>query len=346
MSKDPKRTTSRFTSGASSARPSVPPKVRVPTINDPQRTITYSVDELEGEQGGASQGPSHGPAVEEVRTITPGDLYKMQMGQQGHQAPSFREAATMLHDSRPTVQMQQGAMVPSMTQRHPAVKRLPHEEVSVEARTVDATFPDPLLVVQHEPDSAQAAAYRVLGHRVTRPAGMRTVMVTSAEERDGKTTCAINLAMALSEGGRATVLLVEANLRQPAIARALGFEPPLCFEAQLRAHKEQPMSPWTITRVTQWMHVVAVDPRTFTRAQMIDALGVELAIEHFKRLPYDFIVVDTPAVMGQADVTLMHDCVDGVLLTAIAGESDGGAIRKATQLLAPANILGVALLEG
>ncbi|MBW2734251.1 MAG: P-loop NTPase [Deltaproteobacteria bacterium] len=237
-------------------------------------------------------------------------------------------------------------MVPAMTQRHPAVKRLPHEEVSVEARTVEATFPDPLLVMQHDPDSPQAAAYRVLGHRVTRPAGMRALMVTSAEGCDGKTTCAINLAMALSEGGRATVLLVEANLRRPGIARALGFEPPLCFEAQLTAHKEQPMSPWTIARVTQWMHVVAVNPITLTGAKMIDALGVELAIEHFKRLPYDFIVVDTPAVLGQADVTLMHDCVDGVLLTGIAGESDGIAIREATQLLAPSNILGLALLEG
>jgi len=47
-----------------------------------------------------------------------------------------------------------------MTQRHPAVQRLPHEEVAITVKPVEPAFDHPSLIVQHDPDSEAAAAYR------------------------------------------------------------------------------------------------------------------------------------------------------------------------------------------
>jgi Mrp family chromosome partitioning ATPase len=363
----------------------VPPQGSTPTVHDQQRTVTYSLEELELRPGGAPQRGGGAPVVpnNQMQTIAPGSLSvqgaidsgagsSSQVISSAAAAPNaagLHAAHTMVNEpgsaaynkimgqpvpaqpapGSPATQMTPAItpqMLANLTQRHPAVQRLPHEEVHVDVRDVQADYPDNLLEVHHAPDSQQAAAYRVLGHRATKPVGVRTVLITSAEEADGKTTCAINLGLAMSEFGRATVLLVEANLRSPAVADVLGFKPPKCFDVQLKEHKQNPMGTWTIARVTQWFHAVAVDPDTFTEPRLIDALALELAVEHFKRLPYDYILIDTPSVLGQADVSLIHDCADGILMTGIARESSGAAIREATQLLAPANILGIVLLGG
>src|SRR4051812_33115113 len=68
--------------------------------------------------------------------------------------------------------------------------------------------PDHRLILLRDPDSARAASFRVLRHRLEQRGNPRTIAVTSAEEGEGKTTCAANLAMALGECERARVLLV------------------------------------------------------------------------------------------------------------------------------------------
>ncbi|MCK5797288.1 MAG: P-loop NTPase [Deltaproteobacteria bacterium] len=366
------------------AGPKRPPQPVVPTMHDPQRTTTYALSDLDDAVVPTDAPTVKGPAAMEIAeadllTVSPGTLKASEIFGPGVAAalggpaappvsgPGLQTMHTMINQPSQLVAMAQASQTPdgkaapgpqvavaamamgvggTGRQRHPAVRRLPHEEVLVEVIATTPTIASPLLVVSHEPDGEPAAAYRVLGHRLTQPMGMRTILVTSAEDGDGKSVCAANIALAMSEYGRATVLLVEANLRAPSLASLLGFKPPKCFSEQLRAHKKEPMGSWTMAKLSTWLHVLAVDPANFKRPEIIDALSIELAVEHFKRLPYDFIFIDTPSVLGQADVPLMQDCADGIVLAALARESHGAAIRQAMQMLAPAPILGIALLEG
>lgn len=74
---------------------------------------------------------------------------------------------------------------------------------------------------------AIAEAYRTLRGTVTastRGTGARVLLVTGSSPSEGKTTTAINLAASLSSTGR-RVILIEADLRRPAISRALSIEP-------------------------------------------------------------------------------------------------------------------------
>jgi len=209
------------------------------------------------------------------------------------------------------------------------------------------TDPDPRLILLAEPDSARAASFRVLRHRLAERSDPRTIAVSSPLPHEGKTTVAANLAMALGECGRARVLLVEANMRSPALAALFGFLPPECFSAQLQRHRDKPLDPWSVVEVySPSLHVAAVKPGPENEGRpLLDAVAFGVAMEMLKRSGYDYIVVDTPPVLGSADVNLVEDFCDGVLLTTWSRKSSSRLLRRAVDQLAPAKILGITLLD-
>ncbi|HEX8952202.1 MAG TPA: CpsD/CapB family tyrosine-protein kinase [Polyangia bacterium] len=205
--------------------------------------------------------------------------------------------------------------------------------------------PDPRLVLVREPDSSRAASFRVLRHRLQERGDPRVIAVTSAGRKEGKTTCAVNLALALGECGRARVLLVEANLRAPSLAPLFGFMPPECFTAQMQRHKEKPLDAWSVVEVfSPYLHVLAVKPDAGGKP-LLDGPGFSIAMEMLSQAGYDYIVIDTPPVLGAADVNLIEDSCDGVLFTAWARTTSSRSLRAAIEQLAPAKLLGVTLLD-
>ena len=205
--------------------------------------------------------------------------------------------------------------------------------------------PDPRLILLREPDSARAAAFRVLRHRLAQQGDPRVIVVTSATDGEGKTTCAANLAMALGECERARVLLVEANLRNPSLAALFGFLPPTCFSLQLSQHLDKPLDPWAVVEAfTPSLHVLAVKPGQESRP-LLDGPAFAHAMDMLKNAGYDYLVLDTPPVLGSADVNLIEDTCDGVLLCGWARRSSGRQLRRAVEQLSPAKILGITLLD-
>jgi Mrp family chromosome partitioning ATPase len=205
---------------------------------------------------------------------------------------------------------------------------------------------DKRLVLLRDPDSPGAAAYRVLRHRLQEQGNPRVIVVTSARPKEGKTTAAVNLALALGECGRARVLLVEANLRSPRLAELLAFMPPVCFGEQVAAHRDQPDEPWVVVEAhSPWLHVAAVKPDVRDRP-LVDGPAFAIAIDQLRHAGYDYVVIDTPSVLGSADVNLTQDCADGVLLVAKSRTTSARALRRAVDQLQPGKVLGIVMLEG
>src|SRR5262245_44526317 len=85
---------------------------------------------------------------------------------------------------------------------------------------------DKRLVTLTAPASMEAEQYQALRlklEHLQRERNVRVIGVTSPGARDGKTITAINFAAALAEGSHARVLLIEADLRRPAVWRYLGL---------------------------------------------------------------------------------------------------------------------------
>jgi Mrp family chromosome partitioning ATPase len=203
---------------------------------------------------------------------------------------------------------------------------------------------DGRLVLRRAPDSPAAASFRVLRQRVIE-SGARVLMITSAGRRDGKTTLALNLALALAESRRPRVLLVEANLRHPAVARALGFRPTACFGEQLELHRTYPQQPWIVVENgSEFLHILAVKPDQPPQP-IVDGLAVGIALEQLRASHYQHIIFDCPPVLGSADVNLLEPHMDGVLLAVRARMSRSRDLRRAIQQMGSRRIIGTALID-
>jgi Mrp family chromosome partitioning ATPase len=243
-------------------------------------------------------------------------------------------------DARRTV------MMTASSRESPIAQALEPPKIEVVQHEMPDDGPlDRRLVLVRDSDSVRAAAFRVLRHHILERGQPKVVAVSSANDREGKTTCAVNLALAMAECGRGRVLLVDGNLRRPELAGVFRFVPPWCFAEQLQVHREQPLLPWGVVEVrSMWLHVAAVNPRR-DPGKVRDAPSFGIALERLRLGPYDHIVIDCPTVLGGADVNLIQDAADGVLLVARKRATTVRDIRRAVEQLTPAKVLGTALLE-
>jgi len=226
---------------------------------------------------------------------------------------------------------------------------------------------DPRLALINNRDSARAASYRLLRQRLVEHGDPRVILVTSARNREGKTTSAANLALAYAELGHKRVLLVEANFRSASLGELFGFKPPRCFSVQLERHRDRPLDPWVVVQVAPVdVHVVAVHPnccpscsrvlvagasfcgdcgrKVANEALRLDRVTFAASIQRFRKA-FDYIVIDGPSVLEGADVNLIQDTADGIVMAARSRHSDARGLKRAMDQVSPAPVLGVALVE-
>jgi capsular exopolysaccharide synthesis family protein len=147
---------------------------------------------------------------------------------------------------------------------------------------------------------------------------IQVLMVTSALPGEGKTTSAVNLALASARRG-VGVLLIDADLRRGAIhellrlPRAPGFSEVLAglhpFEEVVRRVEVEGSKDLHVLT----MGTVARNPSQLLVAVDLAALFGEL------RLQYEMIVIDSSPMNVVADATLFATISDGVIVVARAG---------------------------
>jgi Mrp family chromosome partitioning ATPase len=204
---------------------------------------------------------------------------------------------------------------------------------------------DPRLSLVIDPDSDRAAAFRVLRHHLLELGRPQVIIVSSALQGEGKTTTALNLALALAECGRSKVLLAETHVRRPQLANVFRLVPPWCFAEQLAAHRHQPMLPWSLVEIPQlWLHVAAINPR-IEKTQLLDAPAFTIAMERLRLGGYEHIVIDAPPVLGSADVNLMADSADAVVFALRARQTNTRDVRRAIDQIGANKVVGTVIVE-
>lgn len=205
--------------------------------------------------------------------------------------------------------------------------------------------PDWRLAFRPEPRMPRAASYRSLRHRVADRGDPHTLLVTSAARGEGRTTCAANLALALAELRRFQVLLVEADLGRASLAALFGISSPTCFHRQaVERHAGDVVRPWSVHTVGSFeLHLAPLDPRASRPAAWEPAV-IAGALDQLRK-SYDYVVVDAPPVTPTADVHVMQEAVDGVILVARAGLTRSRHVQAAADQIAQGKNLGVVLLD-
>ena len=184
-----------------------------------------------------------------------------------------------------------------------------------------------------------AEEFRFLAAKVSALSSSRftTIGVVSAGPGEGKTTVALGLAAALARSGTSRVLLLEADLRQPAIERYLGLP------------RTAGVSEW-LSGKTSAVPVRVVEPPGFAvvasgrqKLNRPELLGSERmgALVGACQLSFGFIVVDCPPLSPVADAVAIEDLLDGFLLVVRGRHTPREAIERAVSRLKANRVQGI-----
>ncbi len=194
------------------------------------------------------------------------------------------------------------------------------------------------------PRSPEAEALRSLrtSLMLSRPGTPpRVTLVVSPSPREGKTTIAINLAIAFAQHG--STCLVDADLRRPAVARNLrtsseiGLSNVLTGSADLETALN---GPGEIPNLT----VLPAGPLPPNPGDLVSSEQMRDVIERLRQR-FDYVMIDSPPIIPFADARALSSYSDGVVLVGRSGLTTRQALVRALEILngIHAPILGVVL---
>ena len=171
----------------------------------------------------------------------------------------------------------------------------------------------------------------------------RTLLVTSAVPREGKTTTSSRLAAAHSLQMRKT-LLIDADLRRPGVHGRFGLKNEIGLSSVVNAKLEWRQALQHPEGYPDLV-VLSAGPASRRAADRVGTVLEKLLVE--AKEEYDLIIVDSPPLLGFAEPLQMATIVDGVVVVTLAGQTSRTAVASVLNNLKrlKANVIGVALNE-
>jgi len=285
--------------------------------------------------------PSTGAALAEPARLEPAAPLDAPVGTRGIDSPvvSRGDAPVVSRVEPPAV----SRVEPPLSRLEPPAVSIPGAPMTApQSREVTGGI-DHRLVAALAPQSLAAEQYRSLRTRLTRSENgraVRAIIVTSPNKGDGKTLTAANLALTMAQEFQQRVLLVDADLRRPAIHRLFGIAetPGLSDVLMGGASLEDAL-------VTVRDHRLTVLPSGIIPmhpAELLGSAAMRRVLDTL-RTRFDRILIDMPPVAPLADVTIASALADGVLMIVRAGVTPKPAIERALSGLDLSKVLGLVL---
>jgi exopolysaccharide/PEP-CTERM locus tyrosine autokinase len=219
----------------------------------------------------------------------------------------------------------------------PVSMRLPEEVIFPEF--------DHKLVAYREPGSIVSEQFRKLRTQLLTlnlPNQPKTIMVTSASEGEGKTLVSTNLATILAHDLQSHALLVDADLRNPALSRWFGLHNGRGLSDYLTGGAEIP----ELLLKTKIAKLSILSSGT-TRDNPVELIGSKrmgsLIDELRSRYSDRYIIFDSSPLLATTEPSVLTKLVDGIILVVRAGSTPRETVKQALTTIDPSKILGVVL---
>lgn len=207
----------------------------------------------------------------------------------------------------------------------------------------------PELPVRDAPRSTVSASYRMLQANLkflSLDEKLKSIVITSSVSKEGKSTIAANLAATMATLGRRT-LLIDADLHHPSqhhiwnLTNANGLSNVLVDQVRDRD---------AVVPVLENLDVLTCGVIPPNPLALLDSRRMTTLVQNFEQ-HYDFVIVDAPPLVVEAEALTLGRIVDGMLLVVRPGVVDAASATMAKELLQQSsqNLLGMvingALLE-
>lgn len=165
----------------------------------------------------------------------------------------------------------------------------------------------------------------------------RTILITSAEPREGKSTLGAHLADTIAQAGYRT-LIMDCDLRIPTLHKVFDLKNDRGVSSVLDGMCTAEEA--TQTTKSAGAAVLTSGPLPPNPAELLGSpeMGRLLAEVASK---YDVVLLDSPAMLAVTDAVILAAKVDGVILVVARGQARLRTVQRARELLSKAKVLGV-----
>jgi protein-tyrosine kinase len=203
---------------------------------------------------------------------------------------------------------------------------------------------NPYMVSAREPNSPISEEYKKLKSFILKITQsdkfLNTIMISSSVKGEGKTITALNLAITLSEEYDYTVLLVDADLRQPSVHKYLGIENQKglsdCIMNGVSA------SDAMIKTGIGKLVVLPAGSEIHNPVEVLSSNRMKDFIQELKeQIPNRYVIFDTPPLLPFAESHAIASSVDGILLVVRDGYTSLNNLKETLNIIRDTNILGI-----
>jgi capsular exopolysaccharide synthesis family protein len=233
----------------------------------------------------------------------------------------------------------------------PTLALIPHH-LGIEKRknalstvAVNGGSSPPALITLEERSSPMAEAYRHLRTSLLfSSAGKppQTILVTSSQPAEGKTTTAINTAITLAQA-EADVVVIDCDLRRPRVHNYFGLDNSQGLTNYLSGERNTENLIRSYPELPR-LKIVTSGPIPPNPAELLSSNEMKNLLQ-FLRGRFRHVIVDSPPAISFTDAAILSTLVDGVVLVAMANKSSIHLMRRFKQRLGAigARIYGVVL---
>lgn len=200
------------------------------------------------------------------------------------------------------------------------------------------------LIVSMNPKSPISEVYRVLRtkiHFASKDRELKTIMITSTQAGEGKTTTVSNLAVTYALEGK-RVLLIDADMRNPSLhlvfsqSNHQGLSTFLTGETSIQDLIQE--------TIVGYLALLPSGPIPANSSELMDSVVMRELLEQLKP-QYDVILIDTPSVLSVSDSVIVSALCDGVVMIVAAGKVRKDQLKKAKEQLDHVNarMLGIVI---
>lgn len=189
------------------------------------------------------------------------------------------------------------------------------------------------LVALEDTRSAMAEAYRHLRTSLLfSSAGKppQTILITSSQPSEGKTTTAINTAITLAQAG-ADVVIIDCDLRRPRLHNHFSMENTTGLTNYLSGEKNTKTLMKTYPDLPK-LKVITSGPIPPNPTELLSSNDMKNLLTYLKG-NFNHIIIDSPPAISFTDAAILSTLADGVVLVAMAGKSSIHLIRRFKQRL-------------
>ncbi len=174
-----------------------------------------------------------------------------------------------------------------------------------------------VILTQVEANSSIAESYRQLRTSLLLSSAghaPRTLLITSSQPAEGKTTTSVNTAISLAQTG-AAVLIVDADLRRPRVHKIFGLK----NNAGLCNYLAGDCDLASLIQIAMPnLYVLPVGPLPPNPAELLGSVKMKQVVETLSA-NFDYVIIDSPPVSSFADSLILSALVEGVIIVIRSG---------------------------